>query len=743
MSNVSAPPVVVDFNMQHLTFRLRPVAPGISWSSDSFADAEENQPPHLIMRTTYSGEMQTDVGVWAYYRGRLLSAPATSTFDPLGDLPSNYELGEGARITRAVREGFTRGMVQALRQIIVSRPDDCKDMRGSPAVMLTRAQLATLMALSLRWASRRSHQYAPAGLRAQTWVPTSLHRYTINRAITSLLSHVVDVTFGAMYYSRCQRLADSGAGRLAAQPIMNLDDVSPGDRHRPAVRNNTWRDESMRRRLAGARERPWHATTYQSVYASTQVSGGLPPLEVRNRQTRQWSPTSHTDIQETLVPVLVLLRLAEGAPYRVDVHHTVFANFVEAVQDVIDREVMDDASASDFIIRLNKAMNRAMWPTNPDRDRGLGSGAPGFFLAKATCGHYEMVDGTERGDGGGMSLCRTCYDSDEYVLCEDVDQYHLRDNAYWSDSRDEWLLHPDDDDDGEESCAIRGWGENSSALLPPPEVRSTTSGDFTIGVELELELRDWETRNEFAQELAEQTRNIICKKDGSLSNDCGLELVFAPLTLETVRDEFDAITFPRGTTAWDNGDCGVHVHIDANAFSRLAFAKFYAFWNSPKNAAFIRSVAGRHPSKDVQAERYADTRKLGDPLQIVRDMKSSGLSYSRYYTVNVVPLGRAQARRLGLEGWDSGHHSSYGTAELRIFRASLRRQRFVAQVEMAHATVEFARVGSISDMTSDGFKKWLRRYGNRYATLQQFIGLRKGSTGTRAPAQRRVQKEEV
>lgn len=346
-------------------------------------------------------------------------------------------------------------------------------------------------------------------------------------------------------------------------------------------------------------------------------------------------------------------------------------------------------------------------------------------IVYCSCGHYA-VDGEQLSHSGEDIACPSCADS--YYMAEDDGEYHHEDDLYWSDRREAYFTYDYDaeqDDDDDDDC-LYDWGADATRTLAKPEIASSSTGDFTIGMEFECETDDGYDRTALARHVhSSLLPKAMCKADGSLDDATGIEVVFAPMTLESTKKAWRSVEFPSGTTAWNNGNCGMHVHIDSRAFTKLTLAKFMAFWNAKCNAQLIRKVAGRHPSTDGQAESYAATVDM-DTSSIVRAMKSSRIGSSRYRCVNVTPLGRAECERLGVNTGD-GHHSCYNTVELRIFRASLKAARTLAQLEMAHATVEFARAGSCSGMTAEAFTEWLRRYGQRYPALRAFLGIARAS----------------
>jgi hypothetical protein len=63
--------------------------------------------------------------------------------------------------------------------------------------------------------------------------------------------------------------------------------------------------------------------------------------------------------------------------------------------------------------------------------------------------------------------------------------------------------------------------------------------------------------------------------------------------------------------------------------------------------------------------------------------------------------------------------------ELRIFRASLKKERLLAQIEFAHAVVFFCRASSYRELNGTSFLKWLKTTDNRYPHLSDWFGIRR------------------
>jgi hypothetical protein len=166
----------------------------------------------------------------------------------------------------------------------------------------------------------------------------------------------------------------------------------------------------------------------------------------------------------------------------------------------------------------------------------------------------------------------------------------------------------------------------------------------------------------------------------------------------------------------------MHIHIDSHAFTQMTLGKFIMFINDRNNMEFIRKIAGRHPERDDQARTYAAAESqdvLINPSKAVK-----GKSYERYRMVNLQNLSVRESNRLGFGNrFDEGR---YDTVEVRIFRASLKKERLLAQIEFTHAAVMFCRVASWRELNQTTFLKWLKgSAAGLYPHLADWYGVRR------------------
>lgn len=352
------------------------------------------------------------------------------------------------------------------------------------------------------------------------------------------------------------------------------------------------------------------------------------------------------------------------------------------------------------------------------------------------CGHFHVEAYDVRVEGSMELWCENCRDSDARYA-EDVGEWRPTGELFYSERRDEWFTYDidadedeDEDDDLEHEVdrngdpAIYDYSTNVSRILRKDvTIKSSPYGDFLMGLELELTTgTSPRSRVTAAKEIRKQLGLDYCifKSDGSLPED-GIELVTAPRGLREHITILSKWNIDPGYRAWDTNRCGLHVHIHSRAFTEMTLGKFLMFINLDTNADFIRKLAGRHPFTDTWAARYC----AQEGMEVLENPKAAvkGKSNERYRMINVQNLGRQEAERLGLDPHSYG--GRYDTIELRVFKASLKKERMLAQVEFAHAAVMFCRVASYRDLSGGMFLKWLRTNTALYPHLADWYGVRK------------------
>jgi len=247
-------------------------------------------------------------------------------------------------------------------------------------------------------------------------------------------------------------------------------------------------------------------------------------------------------------------------------------------------------------------------------------------------------------------------DDDEYV-CQDCDP-------------DLYL-----DDDG-----LTSYNDHSSVLSFPREDTS----DFSMGIELECETRD------IRRDTLRRVRKImpkeycIYKRDGSLDDEYGVEIVTRPDSLRVhTRIWSNALTELAGhLRGWYGSCCGMHVHVDRASIGEDTVARLCVLLGESKR--FTSTMAGR-----LENEYTRIYKKTLD------DYKSMG----RYEAVNT---------------------SNHDTVEVRIFRSNLSVPGFLKNIQFVHAAVNYCK-SITGEPTIAGFIGWLMQNPTDYPELMAFM----------------------
>lgn len=287
----------------------------------------------------------------------------------------------------------------------------------------------------------------------------------------------------------------------------------------------------------------------------------------------------------------------------------------------------------------------------------------------ATFGPYYDYYGNRVSDG---FICNDCLD--HYYACEVCGEFVHEDAV--ADRRGDYYC-PDCDP----GCtSLRSYHHTSATRF-----NAFDGADARLGLYLGIELETEDSREHEADELAHAVLSVApdgdfeCKEDGSLSEGC--EIVSQPATLawhlnapywhnilEACRE--------RGATSHDNGDCGLHVHINRAFFG----TSHGAFGSNDIVAAFIidslfdrysaefLKFSRRRSSELEQWSRFTACPRKGDVKRTLVEWAAS--KYTRYQAVNT---------------------QNGATIELRLFRGTLRERTFRATVELAAALALYAR----------------------------------------------------
>lgn len=231
-----------------------------------------------------------------------------------------------------------------------------------------------------------------------------------------------------------------------------------------------------------------------------------------------------------------------------------------------------------------------------------------------------------------------------------------------------------------------------STKVPPifkgGEDKSLPFLGFEIEVlKLDKKGNDRQIINDYADVMAGKVSNgsnglLYCKHDGSItdgySSAVGLEVVSHPFTLEWIHGNQKALSFcdglrRNGYTSYQNRTCGMHVHLNKKACSRLQIFKMYKFLSAHEK--LIYQIAMR---EGEWFERYCSIKKikrLGDAAQESEEHDSFHDKY--------VALRNQQVMN---------------TIEFRVFKGSLIKSTIMRNLEFVHSMWNYTNSASIDDI---------------------------------------------
>lgn len=379
------------------------------------------------------------------------------------------------------------------------------------------------------------------------------------------------------------------------------------------------------------------------------------------------------------------------------------------------------------------------------------------------CTSYQLKDDSEF-DNNDNLICESCISDDylysecmgTYIHCEHACRvYHsVRDynndnigdycttrygrnnfndygNIFFSDYDDYCeVANCDNEDEDENEDRLDGLDAWHNA--PRNFVESNESKKWpTLGVELEVYAPE---RGELVEALRYEydTDTMILERDGSLNDNCGIELISQPFGREewdTLAPNMLAILKKHRAVGYNDpagSGYGIHVTIHRRYMSPLAEARMSMFLASSDNTNFVRAVAQReqiyHPEGNTGIGQMTSDRK-----------KVSCISYenSCKYHRNFAPESYNTKGKLRIQRKITGKGKycpinwKGDLAEFRLFQSTVNPSSFMKNLEFVWALQAWTKPEAATGNTfhySD-FVRWLNKPANRndYPQLTAFL----------------------
>lgn len=356
-----------------------------------------------------------------------------------------------------------------------------------------------------------------------------------------------------------------------------------------------------------------------------------------------------------------------------------------------------------------------------------------------TCDHtFEEGDTYHEGRRLGP-LCETCYD--DLQVCEecntilppgceftaDNDDGPFCESCYFEtfsrcescdreiDRRIEDLEYGHNDERICENCyesnprGINNWDYTPElnyhgTSLNGHRIRFRRNDAPYIGFELEVEnYRNRKSNTEMAEALVEQVGGdlIFCKDDGSLHN--GFEIASHPFTWAwwvKNRGKFDSLfeLLPKyGFRSSRTSTCGMHVHLTRTSFHTSQLYKIIklVYDHQPWSEKIAQRQSTQYAAYTINGQERGEMRSL------VAKAQPNSYDDQKYVAINT--------------------RSDRNTVEYRLFRGTLRKERFHKNIEFAYATYCYGKDASLKDINPQSFTEFVNKKWRSYRNLHSFM----------------------
>jgi hypothetical protein len=311
--------------------------------------------------------------------------------------------------------------------------------------------------------------------------------------------------------------------------------------------------------------------------------------------------------------------------------------------------------------------------------------------------------------------CEACTDRRAYFCdsCEERNSYgtsYVTDrgehwcegclnNTYWCDDCEEYNA------DGCDRCS-EDTDSNGNRVIHdysyrPDAIFHSTDKNERLFFGLEIEVEGWDSKSDSAMHAyqLESMDLAYLKNDGSLNN--GFEIVTHPMSHDFFKNEasdfwsvLEDLRSKNGVRvkSWDTKTCGLHIHISRTGFN--GGAHMHRFLNLVySNADFYSTLAGRTSDQWAKfTDIYQREYKRDENGERIFNLDNGYEITSKRTFMHKLQPDRNSDR------YSAVNTNNRETLEMRIFRGSVNGETIKAQIDLAHASVEYTRNLTVQDV---------------------------------------------
>ena len=334
----------------------------------------------------------------------------------------------------------------------------------------------------------------------------------------------------------------------------------------------------------------------------------------------------------------------------------------------------------------------------------------------------------ERAD---VTVCENCFD-DMYSYCGGCDEAEHIDSMYFNDRADTYYCESCDshhDDNGaiqsyDYSPPITFYDYKNGSLVKVDDHTKTNLPFY--GAELEVESGEG-SKYELAETISyyggDSEKFCYCKNDGSLND--GFEVCFMPMTFYAIKNFnfHDAVLKYRGhgrILSYNTTTCGMHIHINREAFSDHHLFKFITFIHEFKS--FIYLVSQRKKARELNSyARFNNGWKDRAKKHMVSSIKSKKVAIANNRnTMDKSKVDLHSTVHYG-EKYVPINLQHSDTIEVRVFKGNLREVSFRKNFEFVDSLYYFTRDNPIYKLRLKEFVNHCTNEKKKYPNLNMFL----------------------
>ena len=405
---------------------------------------------------------------------------------------------------------------------------------------------------------------------------------------------------------------------------------------------------------------------------------------------------------------------------------------VKYIADNIDNDVEDteDGFATKFYLTANSNSY-----FNGEDMEGC-SISIGLENDKHTCedcdnyteyGEVDVLYYIESRDG---YVCETC--REDYYICSACDSYVHGDDSHYDDNSDgsycESCWDNREDDYGIHSYDYQPYLKFYNYIKGEIAKSSDYRKDKVpyYGTEIEVECMGG-SRSSYAEKITsyggEDEKFFYCKRDGSLSH--GFEICTMPMTFNAIKNLnlWESILKYRGRDklqSYNTSTCGMHIHINREAFSDHHLFKFISFIHEFKSLVYLISQRKRVGELN-QYSKFNNSFKEKAKGVMVNSIKNKKNSYqANKDDKSYIPAGKHCTANYG-EKYVPVNLQHHNTIEVRIFKGNLREESIRKNFEFVDSLYYFTKNNPIYRLKVKEYLDHCYREMKSYPNLNSFI----------------------